>query len=70
MARWFLQQPGITPARIAEWNRLAPLLGVQGHPAYLTRRLVTLFLYPKAITQPVKSLFAAIVQDEDLPPTT
>ena len=70
VARWFLQQPGITPARIAEWNRLASLLGVKGHPAYFTRRLVTLFPYPKAITQPVNSLFAAIIQDEGLPPTT
>jgi len=67
VADWFLQQPGVTPDRIAGWNRFAPLLGTKGHPAYLTRRIVTLFLYPKALRQPVDSLFAAIAQDEGLP---
>lgn len=69
VAQWFLQQPGATTARIAEWNRFAPLLGAKGQPGYLTRRIVTLFLYPKALQQPVESLFAAIIQDEGLPPT-
>jgi hypothetical protein len=69
VAEWFLQLPGVTPDRIATWNRFAPLLGVKGHPAYLTRRIVTPFLYPKARRQPVDSLFAAIAQDEGLPST-
>ncbi len=68
VAEWFLQQPGVTPDRIAAWNHFAPLLGVKGHPAYLTRLIVTPFLYPKARRQPVDGLFAAIVQDENLPP--
>ncbi len=67
VAQWFLQQPGVTPARIAEWNRFAPLLGTSGNPGYVTRRIVTLFLYPKALNQPVESIFAAIAQDENLP---
>jgi len=67
MTDWFLQQPGVTPERIAGWNRLLPLLGTQGHPGYFTRRIVTPFLYPKALRQPVDSLVAAIVQDENLP---
>ncbi len=66
VAEWFLQQPGVNPGRIAEWNRLAPLLGTKGHPGYLTRRIITLFLYPKALRQSVGSIFAAIIQDEDL----
>lgn len=67
VAEWFLQQPGVTADQIAAWNHFAPLLGVKGHPAYITRRIVTFFLYPKALRQPVDSLFAAIVQDEGLP---
>ena len=68
IAQWFLQQPGVTSASIARWNRVAPLLGTKGHPGYVTRRIVVWFLYPKAITQPVESIFAAIIQDEKLPP--
>jgi hypothetical protein len=67
VADWFLQQPGVTPQQISEWNRFAPLLGTRGHPGYLTRRLVTPFLYPTALRQPVESIFAAIIQDEGLP---
>ena len=70
VAEWFLAQPGAAPDRIAAWNDLVPLLGVKGHPAYLTRLIVTPFLYPKARHQPVDSLFAAIAQDENLPPQT
>lgn len=68
VAEWFLQQPGVTPERIAEWNRLAPLLGAKGHPGYLTRQIVKWLLYPKSISHPVESIFTAIVQDENLSP--
>ena len=67
-ATWFLQQPGVTPERIAEWNRLAPLLGTKGHPGYFTRQIVKWLLYPKSISHPVESIFTAIVQDENLSP--
>jgi hypothetical protein len=67
IAEWFLQQPGVTPERIAAWNRFAPLLGVKGHPGYATRQIVKWFLYPRALHQPVDSIFAAIIQDEGLP---
>jgi hypothetical protein len=67
VAAWFLQQPGVNAGRIAVWNRFLPLLGTKGHRGYLTRRIVTLFLYPKALGQPVESIVAAIVQDEGLP---
>ena len=67
MAGWFLQQPGVTPARIKTWNRFAPRLGAKGHPGYVTRQFVKWFLYPKSIKHPVESLFAMIAQDEDLP---
>lgn len=63
---WFLQQPGVTPKRITEWNHFAPLLGVKGHPGYFTRQIAKWLLYPKSITQPVGSLFAMIAQDEGL----
>ena len=64
---WFLQRPGVNPGRIAEWNRLAPLLGAEGHPGFRTRQIVKWLLYPKSITRPVGSIFSAIVQDEGLP---
>ncbi len=66
VAEWFLQQPGVTPERIAAWNRFAPMLGVKGHPGYRTRQIVKWLLYPKSITRPVGSLFAMIAQDEGL----
>lgn len=67
MAEWFLQQPGVTPARISEWNRFAPLLGAKGQTGYVTRQIVKWFFYPKSISHPVGSLFAMIAQDEGLP---
>lgn len=66
VATWFLQLPGVTPARITDWNRFAPLLGSKGHPGYFTFQIVKWFFYPKSIRQPVGSLFAAIAQDEGL----
>jgi hypothetical protein len=67
VARWFLQQPGVTPERIFEWNCFVPLLGTKGHTGYATLQIVKWFLYPKALKQPVASIVAAIVQDEGLP---
>lgn len=67
VAKWFLQQPGVTSERIASWNEFAPRLGVKGHPGYLTRQIVKWFLYPKSISRPVGGIFALIAQDEGLP---
>lgn len=67
VAEWFLQQPGVTPARIAEWNHFAPQLGAKGHPGYFIRQIVKWIFYPKSIRHPVGSLFAMIAQDEGLP---
>lgn len=64
LAGWFLSLPAASPQRIAEWNRRAALLGVKGHPGYLTRQLVKWVLYPKSVVTPVNSLFEAIEQDE------
>ena len=68
VANWFLDQPGATPERIADWNRFAPLLGTKGQPGYTTRQIVKWVFYPQSITQPVESIFDSIVQDEQLPP--
>ena len=67
IAEWFRQQPGVTPECIKTWNDFAPRLGIKGHPGYVTRQIVKWFLYPKALCQPVDSIFAAIIQDEGLP---
>jgi Domain of unknown function (DUF5069) len=64
LAKWFLSLPAASPERIAGWNRRAALLGVKGHPGYLTRHLVKWVLYPKSVVTPVNSLFDAIEQDE------
>ena len=61
---WFLSQPTATVSTIADWNRLAPTLGMRGHPGYLTRHTVKWFLYPKSVRKAVSSLFEAIEQDE------
>lgn len=64
LAVWFLSLPAASPERIAEWNRYATLLGVKGHPGYVTRHLVKWVFYPKSVLTPVNSLFEAIEQDE------
>jgi hypothetical protein len=64
LAFWFLSKPSVTESTIHDWNRLAPTLGMSGHPGYLTRHIVKWFLYPKSVTKPVNSLFEAIEQDE------
>ena len=64
LARWFLALPGASPPRIPEWNRFATLLGVKGHPGYLTLQLAKWLFYPKSVRIPVRNLFEAIDQDE------
>ena len=64
LAQWFLALLGASPPRIAEWNRRATLLGVKGHPGYLTRHLAKWLFYPKSVRSPVNSVFEAIEQDE------
>lgn len=64
LARWFLAFPGVSPSRIAEWNRFAASLGAKGHPGYLTRHLAKWLFYPKSVNSPVGSIFEAIDQDE------
>ncbi|GJL65688.1 MAG: hypothetical protein NPIRA05_06590 [Nitrospirales bacterium] len=64
VCQWFLVQPKVTSARIAEWNRYAPRLGEPGYPGYWTFHLLKWMLYPKAVVRPVNSLFDAIIQDE------
>ena len=64
LAQWFQLRPGVTPERIAEWNRRATLLGAKGQPGYLTRHLIKWVFYPKSVIAPVNSLFEAIEQDE------
>ena len=64
LALWFLSLPAASPGRIAEWNRRAALLGVKGHPGYVTRHLIKWVFYPKSVLSPVGSLFEAIEQDE------
>ena len=64
LARWFFSQPGVTPATIAKWNEYGPKLGTTGYPGLLLRHVVKWFVYPKALKQPVNSLFEMIEQDE------
>ena len=64
LARWFLALPGASSPRIPEWNRFATLLGVKGHPGYLTLQLAKWLFYLKSVRIPVRSLFEAIDQDE------
>ncbi len=63
-ARWFLALPGVSPPRIAEWNRFAASLGAKGYPGYLTLQLAKWLFYPKSVSSPVGSIFEAIDQDE------
>jgi hypothetical protein len=69
LAKWFLAQPLITPASVAEWNDLAPKLGSKGYPGYCTLHLVKWMLYPKSISIPTRSIFAAIQRDESRKPS-
>jgi len=64
---WFQAQPTVSPGSVEAWNRLAPKLGTNGHPAYFTRHLVKWVFYLRSVSQPVGSLFEAIEQDERRP---
>jgi hypothetical protein len=64
LGQWFLKQPKVTPAKIAEWNEFAPRLGTTGYPGCLTLWFVKWFLYPKSISRPVQGIFQSIAQDE------
>ena len=65
LAQWFLSQPGVNATNIAKWNEYGPKLGTPGYPGSLLRHVVKWFVYPKAIKQPVNSLFEMIEQDEE-----
>ncbi len=68
IATWFGGRPEGTGESIARWNRLAETLGARGHPGHVTFAIVKWLFYPKAIAQPVGSIFEAIAQDENLTP--
>jgi hypothetical protein len=63
-AAWFLQQPGVNAARIAEWNALAPNLGRPGFP--MAQRLVWARenIYPHIDAGPSASVFEILAADE------
>lgn len=64
LEQWFLNQPGVNSSIISSWNAYGPKLGTPGYPTSHLRHLIKWFVYPKAITQPVNSLFEMIEQDE------
>jgi hypothetical protein len=64
LAQWFLSQPGVNAATIANWNEYGSKLGTPGYPGSVLRHLIPWFVYPKARIHPVTSLFEMIEQDE------
>lgn len=64
VAQWFLSQPGVNVSTIAAWNDYGAKLGTPGYPGSLVRHVMKWFVYPKALKQPVTSLFEMIEQDE------
>lgn len=66
VAKWFLSQPGVTSSAIAEWNIFSSTIGAPGHKGRITLHIVKWFLYPKSCFRTPRSLFEAIVIDEDL----
>ena len=63
---WFCSQAGVNSERIQSWNEYAVQLGSKGAPAWWTFRLVKRLLYPKAVNNPVSTIFEAIIQDEEI----
>ena len=64
LAKWFFSQPGVNSTTIAAWNHYGPKLGTPGYPGSRLRHLIAWLVYPKAVIQPVNSLFEMIEQDE------
>ncbi|PJA78301.1 MAG: hypothetical protein CO149_04780 [Nitrospirae bacterium CG_4_9_14_3_um_filter_51_5] len=64
LAQWFLSQPGVNAATITKWNKDGPKLGTSGYPGSMLLHIMKWFVYPKALKQPVNSLFEIIEQDE------
>lgn len=64
LAQWFLSRPGVNTATISKWNEYGPRLGTPGYPGSMFLPIIKWFVYPKALKQPVNSLFEMIEQDE------
>ena len=64
LAQWFLSQPGVNAETIAKWNEYGPRLGTPGYPGSMLRHIIKWFVYPKAVREPVDSMFDMIEQDE------
>ena len=64
VAQWFLAQPGVSPASIADWNARAPRFGEPGQPGERAVRCAMKTIYGGCIDPRVNSAFTAIAWDE------
>jgi hypothetical protein len=62
--RWFVEESRCSPARIAEWNVLAPNLGKEGYPMRRAFVWARKNLYGDDEDMKVDSVFSAIARDE------
>ena len=67
VAKWFYHQPGVTDAKVNEWNRTAPEIGRPGQVGYELLQFVTQKIYKDAPYTGVESVFEVIEADESPP---
>ena len=64
VAKWFYAQPGVTDAKVNEWNRTAPEIGRPGHFGHELLQFATKKIYKDAPYTGVESVFEVIEADE------
>lgn len=67
MAKWFYAQPGVTDAKVNEWNRTAPEIGRPGNAGYEVFQWAVQNIYKDAPYTGVESVFEVIEADERQP---
>jgi hypothetical protein len=65
-AAWFLSQPGITAARIIEWNHLAENLGREGFPMAERLPVALATTYAHLQGRDLQTLFEVLEADEEI----
>lgn len=63
-AKWFYAQPGVTDAKVNEWNRTAPEFGRPGQPGNEVFQWAMQNIYKGAPYTGVESIFEVIEADE------
>jgi hypothetical protein len=64
VAKWFYAQPGVTDAKVNDWNRIAPEFGRPGQPGHEVFHWAMQNIYKESPYTGAESIFEVIEADE------